>query len=66
MEPLPDDIEEATVYVSEAECSDKWGCWKFYDGDKENRPKFDYYSKFPNRDVKADKFPANAWQADAV
>ena len=66
MEPLPDDIEEATVYVSEAECSDKWGCWKFYDGDQENRPKFDFYSKFPNRDVKAEKFPASAWQADAV
>jgi hypothetical protein len=65
-EPLPEDVEEAAVYVSEAECSDKWGCWKFYDGDKENRPKFNYYSKFPNKDVKADKFPANAWQVDAV
>jgi hypothetical protein len=65
-EPLPEDVEEATVYVSEAECSDKWGCWKFYDGEKESRPKFNYYSKFPNKDVKADQFPPNAWQADAV
>jgi hypothetical protein len=23
-EPLPEDVEEATVYVSEAACSDKW------------------------------------------
>jgi hypothetical protein len=65
-EPLPEDVEEATVYVSEAACSDKWGCWKFYDGDKESRPKFNYFSKFPNKDVKADQFPPNAWQADAV
>ena len=44
----------------------KWGHWKFYDGDKASRPKEDYYSKYPNKDVKGAELPPNAWQADAV
>ena len=45
---------------------EKWGHWKFFDGDKENRPKEDYCSKYPNKDVSFEDFPSNAWQADAV
>mmetsp|Transcript_6913 Transcript_6913/g.10067 ORF Transcript_6913/g.10067 Transcript_6913/m.10067 type:complete len:212 (-) Transcript_6913:3882-4517(-) len=44
----------------------KWGHWKFYDGDKASRPKEDYYSKYPNKDVKGAELPPDAWQADAV
>eukprot|EP00590_Aulacoseira_subarctica_P000751 CAMPEP_0172420130 /NCGR_PEP_ID=MMETSP1064-20121228/6527_1 /TAXON_ID=202472 /ORGANISM="Aulacoseira subarctica , Strain CCAP 1002/5" /LENGTH=227 /DNA_ID=CAMNT_0013159947 /DNA_START=138 /DNA_END=817 /DNA_ORIENTATION=+ len=51
--------------VTNAE-DNKWGHWKFFDGDKENRPKEDYCAKYPNKDVSLEDFPSNAWQADAV
>jgi len=45
---------------------DKWGSWKFYDGFEKNRPKEDYWSKYPSKDIKASDLPLHAWQADPV
>ena len=39
---------------------------KFYDGAEDTRPTEDYCSKYPNRDIPSEDFPANAWQTDAV
>lgn len=41
---------------------EEWGSWTLVD-DKE-RPKTDYYTEYPNRDIPRDKFPSNAWQID--
>lgn len=57
-------LEETPTTAPEED--DTWGHWKFYDGDAENRPKGDYCEKHPNRDIKAEEFPENAWQTDAV
>ena len=46
--------------------SKKWGSWHFWDGESSNRPKDDYCSKYPNRDIPGDDFPDNSWQLDAV
>jgi len=45
-----------------------WGHWKFYDGAEDERPKDEEYhwNDYPNKDVPSDKFPAEAWQSDAV
>lgn len=57
--PFPSDEERAPLI-------ERFGKWGFYDGDELERPKEDYASKFPNRDVPGEKFPRDAWQADAV
>lgn len=44
----------------------EWGYWKFYDGYEKNRPREDYSSKYPSKDIKAADLPINAWQADPV
>lgn len=43
-----------------------WGHWHFWDGENEIRPKNDYLSKYPNKDIPGDEFPDDAWQTDAV
>lgn len=45
-----------------------WGHWKFYDGAEETRPKNDYVKEADpvHGDIKAEDFPEDAWQADAV
>jgi hypothetical protein len=45
---------------------EKWGRWKFFDGEEDNRPGKDYCSHFPYRDVHGDDFPDSSWQVDAV
>ena len=49
-----------------AALSEKWGSWHFWDGEENNRPKDDFLSKYPNRDIPADDFPSNSWQTDSV
>ena len=46
--------------------SEKWGSWHFWDGDVEMRPKEDYLSQYPNRDIPGDNFPSSSWQVDSV
>lgn len=46
--------------------SDLWGSWHFWDGEEDARPKEDYLSKYPNRDIPGDDFPSNSWQTDSV
>lgn len=57
--PLPSDEQRAPIV-------DKFGKWKFWDGDEEERPMEDYAGKFPNRDIPGEKIADSAWQADAV
>jgi len=45
---------------------EKYGEWHFWDGEPETRPKDDYCSKYPNRDITENDFPDTAWQVDAV
>jgi hypothetical protein len=45
---------------------EKWGKWKFFDGEEDGRPAGDYCAHYENRDVPGDEFPDAAWQADAV
>jgi len=42
---------------------EKWGTWTLGE-DPKDRPKNDYYSAYPNRDIPRSKFPPNAWQTD--
>jgi len=45
---------------------ERWGAWKFYDGNEDLRPTNDYCGEYPNRDIPGDKLPEYAWQDDAV
>jgi hypothetical protein len=56
--PNGDETKEALI--------GKYGKWHFWDGDESNRPREDYFGKYPNRDVPGNEFPLEAWQADAV
>eukprot|EP00536_Pseudo-nitzschia_multiseries_P015039 jgi/Psemu1/216711/e_gw1.811.19.1 len=42
---------------------DKWGTWSL-PADTKDRPKDDYYSAYPHRDIPRSQFPPNAWQTD--
>ncbi len=55
-----------TAIQQGASSKEKWGYWKFYDGYEKNRPKEDYWSKYPSKDIKALELPLHAWQADPV
>jgi hypothetical protein len=57
--PLPDDD-------TKAELAEKFGRWRFWDGDEDERPQEDYCGKYPNRDIPGEDFPDDAWQGDAV
>jgi len=57
--PLPD--EETAKALAE-----KWGKWKFWDGEEDTRPKDDFLSKYPNYDCPGEEFPEDAWQRNAV
>lgn len=57
--PLPDEAAKNKL-------AEKWGHWHFWDGDANLRPEEDYLSKYPNKDIPADDFLEEAWQADAV
>ena len=57
--PLPDD-------ETKAELAEKFGRWRFWDGDEDVRPQEDYCAKYPNRDIPGEDFPDDAWQGDAV
>ena len=46
--------------------SELWGSWHFWDGEEDARPKDDYLSKYPNRDIPGDDFPPTSWQTDSV
>jgi hypothetical protein len=48
-----------------SEMVQKWGSWTFDDPKRSSRPKEDYYSYFPNRDIPRKDFPSNAWQIDS-
>jgi len=51
---------------TKSQLTEKWGKWKFYDGDEELRPERNYLLPYENGDMPADDFPEDAWQADAV
>lgn len=51
---------------AKAALAEKYGKWRFWDGEEVERPMEDYAGKFPNRDIPGDQFPNYAWQADAV
>ena len=53
-QPLTDDERKEMI--------DKWGSWTLVD--TKDRPKEDYYMKYPNRDIPRAEFPSNAWQTD--
>lgn len=57
--PLPDAETKEVL-------AEKFGKWRFWDGDEAARPSNDFMSKYPNRDVPGQDFPDNAWQGDAV
>lgn len=57
--PLPD-TEQAEALA------EKYGKWRFWDGDEDLRPQEDYLSKYPNKDCPGEEFPDDAWQVDAV
>lgn len=59
--PLLPEGDEAKAALIE-----KYGKWRFWDGDEDNRPAEDYCGKYPNRDIPGDEFPDDAWQGDAV
>jgi hypothetical protein len=42
----------------------EWGKWEFVDQKADQRPKEDYCSQFPQRDIPRDSFPSEAWQID--
>jgi hypothetical protein len=57
--PLPDDEKKT-------ELAEKYGVWKFWDGEEEDRPGNDYMAEYPNRDMPGDEMPDEIWQVDAV
>lgn len=46
--------------------ANEWGAWHFWDGTEEVRPAGDYCAPYPFRDVPAEDFDDESWQADAV
>ena len=65
--PLEPDLEHAPITEETFKSlHDQYGGWTFWDGEEEMRPKEDYLSAYPNKDIPGDKFPDNAWQVDAV
>mmetsp|Transcript_7682 Transcript_7682/g.21375 ORF Transcript_7682/g.21375 Transcript_7682/m.21375 type:complete len:812 (+) Transcript_7682:46-2481(+) len=61
-DPLLANLTEA----QRQELEEKFGRWRFWDGDEESRPKEDALAKFPNRDMPGEDMPEEMWQADAV
>eukprot|EP00977_Amphora_coffeiformis_P003341 scaffold620_cov169-Amphora_coffeaeformis.AAC.11 len=52
--------------VTEA-LEEEWGAWHFWDGTEDMRPAVgDYCAAYPFRDVPAEDFDDDSWQADAV
>lgn len=43
----------------------EWGSWTLVDEMFEQRPKNDYYQRYPNRDIPRADFPLMAWQVDS-
>lgn len=62
------DVEHAEIdEATRAKITTQWGKWGFWDGDEAIRPsQEDYCAAYPNRDIPGNRFPANAWQTDAV
>ena len=58
--------EPQTKEEKEAALLEKYGEWHFWDGEPEIRPKDDYASQHPHRDIPEEAFPDNSWQVDAV
>ena len=58
--------EPQTKEEKEAALLEKYGEWHFWDGEPENRPKDDYASQHPHRDIPEEDFPDSSWQVDAV
>jgi len=57
--PVSDKVKE--------ELAAKYGRWKFWDGEEENRPDdAKMCDGVPNCDVPGDDFPEDGWQGDAV
>jgi hypothetical protein len=52
--PISDEVK--------ADIIKKWGTWTWED--EKDRPTFDFYKQYPNRDVPWSEFPANSWQKD--
>jgi hypothetical protein len=44
--------------------AEKYGTWTLVDPKADQRPRFDFYSRYPNRDIPRDQFPVKAWQID--
>jgi hypothetical protein len=42
----------------------KHGTWTLIDPKADQRPRYDFYSRYPSRDIPRDQFPAKAWQID--
>jgi hypothetical protein len=42
----------------------KYGTWTLVDPKADQRPNYDFYSRYPNRDIPREKFPENALQID--
>jgi len=65
---LPPD-PQLTVLEDEAKqvLEERYGRWKFWDGDEKTRPsQEDYAAKYPYRDMPGDEMEEEMWQADAV
>lgn len=58
--------EETKKQRIKEELTAEWGHWHFWDGASDIRPKEDYCSKHPHRDVPEEDFPETSWQVDAV
>ena len=64
---VPDDPYHVPVDdETRAQIAEKWGKWRFWDGEEDDRPTGDYAAEYPNRDISGDDLPDTAWQADAV
>jgi hypothetical protein len=44
--------------------SKKYGTWTLVDPKADQRPNYDFYARYPNRDIPREQFPKNAWQID--
>jgi hypothetical protein len=65
--PMEPDFEAGPVPEEKRkDLAEKWGSWNFWDGDEDMRPKNDYLSNYPNKDIPGDDFPQDSWQTDAV
>jgi len=53
-----------TDAATKEELAKKWGSWTLIDPKSSARPKDDFPSQFPNRDISWNMFPPNAWQTD--